>query len=79
MTYSKVHLSFYLCMNSLIKANNHIFPRLPLETSLSSNYIVGINSFTSEFFDTTSFHSYPSRLPAESLVFWVELACIFEA
>lgn len=79
VAYPKKYLSLHFCMYSLIKPNNNIFSRLPLEPSLSRNDIIRVNSLSSKLLDTLLNQNYPRRLPAESLVFWVELACIFEA
>ncbi len=66
-------------MNSLISAYYHVLAWFPLKSSLPCNDIIGIDLLTSQFFYTNCNERYPKRLPAESLVFWVEEACILEA
>lgn len=66
-------------VDGLILADDHIVPRLPLEPPLPGDDVVGHHLFSSELFESKWLNANPSLRPAESLVFWVEEACILEA
>ena len=78
-TFPKMNDTFHLRMQRLVKPNYYILSWLPFESSLSSNDVVRIYFLSSKFFDARWFDAYPNLLPAESLVFWVEEACILDA
>lgn len=71
--------SFDFRVDGLIFANDDVASRLPFEASLAGDDVVGVHLLIAEHFHAALMKEYPSRLPAESLVFWVEEACIFEA
>lgn len=66
-------------MNCLIESYDNVVTRLPLEPPLPGDDVIRVDCLPSQNFDSKSFYSYPSLRPAESLVFWVEEACILEA
>ena len=76
---SKLDDAFDLRMDGLILTDDHILAGLPLETPLSRDDVVGVNLLIAQHFHSASRYAYPSRRPAESLVFCVEEACILEA
>jgi len=76
---SEMYCPFYFWMNSLVFSNYYIISRFPLESSLSSYDIIWIDFSPSEYFYSEYLIEYPKRLPAESLVFWVDEACILDA
>ena len=49
---SKVDLSLNFGVNSLVETHDDIFSRLPLETSLPSDDIIGIDFLSSKFFNS---------------------------
>lgn len=66
-------------MDGLILTDDNILASLPLESSLPRDDIIRVNLLITEYFHPASRYAYPSRRPAESLVFCVEEACILEA
>lgn len=79
VTQTETHNSFHSRMDCLVKSHYHVVARLPFKSSLPCNDIVGINFLSPKDLDPSSIDSYPRRRPAESLVFCVEEACIFDA
>ena len=78
-TFPKMNDSFHFRMQCLVNSNYYILSWLPFESSLSRNDVVRVYFLTSKFFDAWWCDEYPNLLPAESLVFWVEEACILDA
>ncbi len=80
LTISKINFSFDSGVNSLVLSYNYILSWLPLEPSLSRDDIIGKYFLASKFFYSNHYEwMYPNLLPAESLLFWVEEACILDA
>lgn len=71
--------SFDLGVNGLILADDNIVSWFPLEPSLPSNDIIRIYLSPSQNLYSKYKTIYPSLLPAESFVFWVDEACILDA
>lgn len=70
---------FDLSMDGLILTNDNILACLPLESPLPGDDVIRVNLLITEYFHSAWRYAYPSRRPAESLVFCVEEACILEA
>lgn len=66
-------------VDCLIESHDNVVARFPLEPPLSGDDVIRVDFLASQNLDSKSFYSYPSLRPAESLVFWVEEACILEA
>lgn len=61
--------SFDFRVDGLIFANDDVASRLPFEASLTGDDVVGVHLLIAENFHAALMNEYPSRLPAESLVF----------
>lgn len=79
LTRPEVHLSLNCCMNRMVDTEMSVLSRMVLQASLPDDDIVRKCLFSSEFLNTSITIFIPNLLPAESLVFWVDEACIFEA
>lgn len=76
---SKTNFSLYFGVDSLVQAYYYVATRLPFETSLPGDDVIRVHFLPPEYFDSACGYGYPNLRPAESLVFWVEEACILEA
>jgi hypothetical protein len=66
-------------VDGLVQPHDDVLARLPFEAPLTCDDVVGVDLLLAEHLDAEWKSHYPSLLPAESLVFCVEEACILEA